>query len=134
MLSKHPDFTRSNRLLAEAERIYRTFTSHPYNRDLSEEIVDVLLEAIEGGDATYGDQLVEFAEQWRERLERAYRDYGPTSEHFLDEGRYMLASQPESLIIFERLANASFVLQDIWEDTLPDHMLKDMAKIWGTAL
>lgn len=134
LLSKHPDFTRSNRLLAEAERIYRTFTSHPYNRDLSEEIVDVLLEAIEGGDATYGDQLVEFAEQWRERLERAYRDYGPTSEHFLDEGRYMLASQPESLIIFERLANASFVLQDIWEDTLPDHMLKDMAKIWGTAL
>ncbi|MFE2725432.1 hypothetical protein [Kitasatospora sp. NPDC059327] len=133
LLTEHPDFTRSNRLLAEAERIYRTFTDHPYNRGLSEEVVDVLLEAIED-DVGYCDQLVQFAEEWRDRLQRAYQDYGPTSEHFLGEGRYMLASQPESLIIFERLANASFLLQGTWEDALPDSMLKDMAKIWGTAL
>jgi hypothetical protein len=77
---------------------------------------------------------VEFAEERRERLARAFCEYGPTSEHFLQEGRYILASQPESLIIFERLANARFHLQDTWEDRLPETMLTDMAKIWGTAL
>ena len=132
-LAEHPDFTRSNRLLAEAERVYRTFSEHSYNRELSQDIIDVLLDTIED-DATYGDRLVEFAEVWRNRLERAYQDYGPASEHFLTHGRYLLASQPESLIIFERLANARFLLQDIWEAHLPENMLADMAKAWGVSL
>ncbi|QIK04710.1 hypothetical protein G7Z12_37715 [Streptomyces sp. ID38640] len=132
-LAAHPDFSRNNSLLTEAERIYRTFSTHPYNRDLSEDIVDVLVEAIGEHDG-YADRLMEFAEHERERLERAYQDYGPTSEHFLEHGRYMLASQPESLIIFERLANARYMLDATWEDNLEKHLLTDMAKIWGTAL
>jgi hypothetical protein len=132
-LAEHPDFSRSSRLLTEAERIYRTFSQHPYHRDLSQEIIVILLNTIDDG-YEYGDQLVEFAELQRERLEALYRDYGPTSDHFLEGGRYMLASQPESLIIFERLANAKFVIQNVWEEHLPEFMLLDMAKAWGTAL
>ncbi|CAL9328056.1 hypothetical protein SUDANB106_00014 [Streptomyces sp. enrichment culture] len=132
-LAQHPDFTRSNRLLAEAEFLYRTFTDHEYRRDLSEDVVDVLLETVEQ-EADYPNKLAQFAEQHRQQLEQAYRDYGPTSEHFLAHGRYVLASQPESLIIFERLSTAKMLLRGIWEDQLPETMLSDMAEIWSVHL
>ncbi|MFI1488051.1 hypothetical protein [Streptomyces sp. NPDC020747] len=129
-LAEHPDFTRNNRLLAEAERIYQTFSNHPYDRELSEDVVDVLVDAI-GEDPGYADRLVEFAEDNRATIERAYEQYGPSSEQFLEHGRYLLVSQPESLIIFERLANASYDLQDTWEGNLETRLLTDMARIWG---
>ncbi|MEU6965747.1 hypothetical protein [Streptomyces chrestomyceticus] len=129
-LAEHPDFSRNNRLLAEAERIYQTFSVHPYDRQLSQDVVDVLVDAI-GDDPSYADRLVEFAEEHRARIERAYEQYGPTSEQFLDHGRYLLVSQPESLIIFERLAHARYDLQDTWEGNLEDRLLTDMARIWG---
>ncbi|KOV50844.1 hypothetical protein ADL00_42565 [Streptomyces sp. AS58] len=135
-MAKHPELARSNQLLDTAEQIYRTFTDHPYSRDLSHDVVDVLSQTIDD-DTSYGEQLSEFAEHFRERLQRDYADYGPTSAHFLEHGRYLLASQPESLIIFERLSNvrSRFELQNAWDDSeLPETMLTDMAQIWGIGL
>ncbi|MER5914996.1 hypothetical protein ABT124_32170 [Streptomyces sp. NPDC001982] len=132
-LAQHPDFTRSNQLLAEAEFLYRTFTDHQYRRDLSQDIVDVLLETVED-ETNYPDKLAQFAERHRDRLQDAYRDYGPTSEHFLTHGRYVLASQPESLIIFERLSAAKMLLRGIWKDQLSYTLLSDMAEIWSVHL
>ncbi|MFF2367834.1 hypothetical protein ACFVU0_34680 [Streptomyces sp. NPDC058122] len=129
-LAEHPDFSRNNRLLAEAERIYQTFSQHPYDRTLSEDVVDVLIDTI-GDDASYPDRLVEFAEQYRGRIEHAYEEFGPSSEQFLEHGRYLLVSQPESLIIFERLANARHDLQESWQGNLEDRLLTDLARIWG---
>ena len=128
-LDEHPDFSRNNRLLAEAERIYQTFSLHPYDRELSQDVVDVLIDSI-GDEPGYADRLVEFAEEQRPRLERLYEEYGPASEQFLEHGRYLLVSQPESLIIFERLANARYDLQETWEGSLEDRWLDDMARIW----
>jgi ppGpp synthetase/RelA/SpoT-type nucleotidyltranferase len=105
VLAQHSDFTRTNRLLAQAEFLYRTFTEHEYRRDLSEDILDVLIDTVER-EPDYPNKLAQFAEQHRQQLEDAYREYGPTSELFLAHGRYILASQPESLIIFERLSTA----------------------------
>lgn len=133
-MSAHPELARSNQLLDVTEQVYRTFTDHPYSRDLSHEVVDVLTQAIDD-ETDYSEKLTRFAEDFRERLERAYADYGPTSAHFLAHGRYLLASQPESLIIFERLTNARFRLQTTWEEgELSETMLTDMASAWGTAL
>ncbi|GHF77243.1 hypothetical protein ACFFSH_33155 [Streptomyces filamentosus] len=133
-LTQHPDLAHGNRLLSMAEQRYRTFTDHPYSRDLSRDTIDVLSQTIDD-DTTYGEQLLEFTEVFRERIERAYADYGPTSAHFLKHGRYLLASQPESLIIFERLHRARFRLKSAWQKSeLPETMLSDMAQIWGTGL
>lgn len=135
-MAKHPELVRSNQLLDAAEQVYRTFTDHPYHTDLSHEVVDVLSQTIDDTTA-YSEQLTQFAEHFRKRLERNYADYGPTSAHFLEHGRYLLASQPESLIIFERLNNvrSRFELQDAWDDSeLPETMLSDMAQIWGIGL
>ncbi|MEW2400332.1 hypothetical protein [Streptomyces sp. NPDC046862] len=133
VLAQHPDFTRTNRLLAEAEFLYRTFTEHDYRRDLSEDIVDVLIETVEH-EPDYPNKLAQFAEEYRQQLEEAYREYGPTSELFLTHGRYILASQPESLIIFERLTSAKMLLRGVWDDELPKTMLSDMAEIWSVYL
>lgn len=134
-LEQHPDFTRSNRLLAETERIYRTFAQHSFDRELSHEVIEVLQQAVPADVDGYRYQLVEFAERWRDRLARAYQQFGPTSDHFLEDGRYILASQPESLIIFERLAADSFTLQDLWAaGPFAESLLHDMAEAWGIDL
>ncbi|MEU0447520.1 hypothetical protein [Streptomyces tendae] len=133
-MAQHPELAHGNRLLDLAEHVYRTFTEHPYSRDLSQDVVDVLSQTIDD-DTAYGEKLLEFTERFRERLERNYADYGPTSAHFLQHGRYLLASQPESLIIFERLNNARFRLKRTWDRShLPESMLADMAEIWGNGL
>ncbi|MEJ8636282.1 hypothetical protein [Streptomyces sp. MS2.AVA.5] len=132
-LADHPDIARSNQLLEEAAHIFRTFTDHEYRRDLSEEVVDVLAQAIPD-QSHYADRLAKFAEERRGDLERAFMDYGPGSDHFLRHGRYLLASQPESLIIFERLSTAKLLLQGLWADELPQSMLNDMADAWGVSL
>ncbi|MFH9121462.1 hypothetical protein [Streptomyces globisporus] len=132
-LADHPDVALSNNLLDEAEHIFRTFTDHDYRRDLSEEIVDVLVQTIPK-DSNYVEQLERFAVDRRPDLERAYKDYGPASDQFLQHGRYILASQPESLIIFERLSTAKLLLQGFWSDELPESMLSDMANAWGVSL
>ncbi|MFJ1839987.1 hypothetical protein ACIOJ9_39810 [Streptomyces sp. NPDC088175] len=134
MAQQDPELARSNRLLEVAEQVYRTFTDHPSSRDLSQDVIGVLSQTIDD-DATYSEQLAEFTERFRERIQRNYDDYGPSSAHFLEHGRYLLASQPESLIIFERLANARFRLKSTWNKSeLPGTMLTDMAQIWGIAL
>ncbi|MER6550658.1 hypothetical protein ABZ773_13105 [Streptomyces sp. NPDC047804] len=133
-MAQHPELAHSNRLLDVAEQAYRTFTDHPYSTDLSHEVIDLLSRTIDDADA-YSEQLPQFVERFRSRIQRAYADYGPNSTHFLKHGRYLLASQPESLIIFERLSNARFRLQSAWyTGELPDTMLTDMAQIWGVAL
>ncbi|WP_411575874.1 hypothetical protein [Streptomyces mutabilis] len=132
-LAQYPDVALSNRLLDEAEHLFRTFTEHEPRRDLSEEVVDVLVKTIPDP-ANYPSRLAEFAQSRRSDLERAYQDYGPASDHFLRHGRYVLASQPESLIIFERLSSAKMLLQGRWVDELPESMLNDMADAWGVSL
>ncbi|MFE9769576.1 hypothetical protein ACFYPC_34510 [Streptomyces sp. NPDC005808] len=134
-LEQHPDFTRGNRLLAGTERIFRTFAQHPFDRELSHEVIEVLQQTITEEVADYNYRLFEFAEQRRDQLERAYAQFGPASAHFLEDGRYILASQPESLIIFERLAHDSYTLQDRWADgPFADSMLYEMAEAWGIDL
>ncbi|MFF7874284.1 hypothetical protein ACIRQT_13495 [Streptomyces californicus] len=132
-MAHYPDVAQSNRLLDEAEHLFRTFTEHRPRRDLSEEVVDVLVKAIPDP-SIYPERLAKFIDERREDLKRAYRDYGPGSDHFLRHGRYILASQPESLIIFERLSSSKMLLQGRWVDELPESMLNDMADAWGVSL
>ncbi|WP_331719391.1 hypothetical protein [Streptomyces sp. NBC_01187] len=135
-MAQDPELACGKQLLDVAEQIYRTFTDHPYNTDLSHDVTHVLSQTIDDT-ALYSEQLTQFTERFRERLERTYAEYGPTSTLFLVHGRYLLASQPESLIVFERLSHvrSRFGLHIVWgHSELPDSMLTDMAQIWGIAL
>ncbi|MCZ4125448.1 hypothetical protein [Streptomyces sp. H39-S7] len=58
----------------------------------------------------YAQRLEAFAERHRERLEELVRAYGPGSRP-AEYGRYLLVSQPESLIICERMESAPLLLR-----------------------
>ncbi|MFI7006489.1 hypothetical protein [Streptomyces sp. NPDC050145] len=123
-------------LLGTAERVFATFTGHRHDTDLSRQVIEVLAQAIDDP-ATYGEQLEAFAEKFRERLEAAYADYGPGRAHAAQDGRYVLAGQPEGLIVWERLSaiRSRIRLKIAWSHSdLPVSMLDDMAQAWGMTL
>ncbi|MGW1833779.1 hypothetical protein ACWCO0_23045 [Streptomyces tubercidicus] len=99
--------------------------------DASREVLGVALAAVwpeeRGG---YVRQLESFAERHRGRLEEMLRVYGPGSAP-AQYGRFALVGQPESLVLCERLENASLLLQGLWDGELEDTLLDDLAFAWG---
>lgn len=112
--------------------LYRRFRHHPYDQDLSAELLPVLREPVPPGRA-YLTVPEAFVDHHGPRLEQLFTDCGADSD-IARRGRYVLASQPESLIVFERLSTATMLLRGIWEDQLPETMLNDMAEIWSIHL
>ncbi|BBG20729.1 hypothetical protein RVR_P1114 (plasmid) [Actinacidiphila reveromycinica] len=118
-------------VLAAAVRIARTFIpGGTFDTATSREVLSVVLTAVrEKERADYVARLDEFAARHHDRLERLFREYGPGSG-FEVHGRYELASQPESIVICERLDAAKFLLQAAWTDELPEQWLRDIAEAW----
>ncbi|MGW6571975.1 hypothetical protein ACWGAN_07335 [Streptomyces sp. NPDC054945] len=97
----------------------------------SDEILTVALSAVrEDERAGYVERLQAFAEQHRARLEELLRAYGPGSTP-ASHGRYMLAGQPESLIICERMEAVPFLLRSRWDKTMEAVLLDDLEFAWG---
>nr|WSW49858.1 hypothetical protein OG296_43370 [Streptomyces sp. NBC_01001] len=97
----------------------------------SEEILTVALSAVrEDERAGYAQRLEEFTNRHRGRLEELLRAYGPGSTP-ASHGRYMLAGQPESLIICERMETAPFLLRSRWDKALEAVLLDDLEFAWG---
>ncbi|MEU6393927.1 hypothetical protein [Streptomyces sp. NPDC046939] len=108
-------------LLAVAAPLYTTFVGH---------VGDL-------GGYGYGARLDAFAEHYGQRLARNYARYGPHSSDHVPYGRYVLARQPESLIVWEPLptVRGRFRLRAAWQASeLPESWLQDMAAVWGVAL
>ncbi|MFD5935702.1 hypothetical protein [Streptomyces sp. NPDC060333] len=99
--------------------------------EASDEILTVALSAVrEDERAGYVERLQAFAEQHRARLEELLRSYGPGSRP-AEHGRYMLAGQPESLIVCERMETAPFLLRGRWQKALETVLLDDLEFAWG---
>ena len=49
----------------------------------------------------------------------------------LADDRNPLISQPESLLVFERIEHDRFRLAERWAQALPTGMLTQMADMWG---
>ncbi|WP_331735353.1 hypothetical protein OG590_40295 (plasmid) [Streptomyces goshikiensis] len=99
--------------------------------EASDEILTVVLSAVrEDERAGYVERLEAFAEQHRARLEELLRAYGPGSRP-AEYGRYMLAGQPESLIVCERMETVPFLLRGRWNETLEAVLLDDLELAWG---
>ncbi|MET9324081.1 hypothetical protein ABZX75_28520 [Streptomyces sp. NPDC003038] len=99
--------------------------------EASDEILAVALGAVrEDERAGYVERLEAFVEQHRARLEALLRAYGPGSAP-ASHGRYMLAGQPESLIICERMEAVPFLLRSRWDNALEAVLLDDLEFAWG---
>lgn len=124
------------RVLDAAERIFVSLTgASTYDRDLSEEILQVVLKCVsvdeQGG---YVRRLEAFAETSRERLVKLYSRYGPGGA-FADESHCYLTHQPESVVICERLDTVPMWLDGVWNDEIDAELVLDrFAKYWRFGL
>jgi ppGpp synthetase/RelA/SpoT-type nucleotidyltranferase len=129
-IEKSPEY-EPDVLLAEAERIYYTFAWSNYSRDLSRLICPILAGVIGSNIADFTARLPEFSDTHQAHLRKVYRQYGASSE-FASHGKYILAGQPESIVIFELFECQRHALRQAWEEAdLPDSLLDDLADVWG---
>ncbi|QIY93054.2 hypothetical protein HEP87_00960 [Streptomyces sp. S1D4-11] len=125
-----------HRVLEAAERIFVSLTGYTgYDRDLSEDILAVVLKAVSAEQQDgYVRQLEAFAEAYRERLVKLYSRYGPGGTS-ADESRCYLTHQPESVVVCERLDTVPLWLDGVWNDEIDAELtLERFTKYWRFGL
>lgn len=116
---------KEGRLLLGLEQAFLSLTAHRSDPELSRLVIDALRPVIPSPDwDDYRNVLEPFITANREKLARIYSDY-------LADDRNPLVSQPESLLVFERIEHDRFRLIEQWAQVLPTGMLTQMADIWG---
>lgn len=129
-MSSHPEH-QLNRIMSQAERLFYTFCPQEFSRDLTRIVTSTLLEAIDPRQIdSYTLDLAGFAELNRKKLEVIFNRWGPNTPA-ADNGSFILAGQPESIVIFERISNGPIALDDVWSEAdLPEEWLSDLKGMW----
>jgi ppGpp synthetase/RelA/SpoT-type nucleotidyltranferase len=117
------------RMLDALEHHFYALTARPSDRELSLHIIRSMLPLIEPEElAHYERTLDQFVNDNRDKLAQIY-------EQYLDDTRNPLMSQPESLMIFERLVRDRYTLVDAWlASGLPESLLESLSEIWGSPI
>lgn len=121
-------------LLHEAERWFLTFVTEPGERELSLEVIDQIKSSISADQrGAYARTLATFVAKNRTQIANALHDYGVGSS---TEGdfNYVLFTQPESLILWERIENARLALTGSVRGTEIAPAVAALADVWGHAL
>ncbi|MGH9100947.1 MAG: hypothetical protein ACRDV8_12060, partial [Acidimicrobiales bacterium] len=123
-IMSHPTY-KEGRLLLGLEQAFLELTAHRSDPELSRLVIDALRPVMPSVDwDQYRGVLEGFILAHRDKLVRIYSDY-------LTDDRNPLVSQPESLLVFERIEHDRFQLAEQWAQVLPTGMLVQMADIWG---
>jgi putative GTP pyrophosphokinase len=121
-------------LLRHAERLYYKFVAEPGESDLSIEVLGLVASSIsEDERPDYPATLAAFVDARRDRIEDAFRDYGATSS-YAEDYKYFLFSQPESLILWERIEHRPRALAHSIENTDLAGPVGVLAEVWGSPL
>lgn len=132
-LEKDPRYG-SALLLHEAERWFLTFVSESGDRDLSFEVINQIKPSIAASEASsYGQALASFVVEHRQKIADAMRDYGSGSEFEVDFN-YFLFTQPEALIVWERVERRPLALLRTIRDTELESAVAALADVWGRPL
>ena len=123
-IMSHPTY-KDGRLLLGLEQAFLDLTAHRSDPELSRHVIDALRPVMPSLDwDEYRGLLDPFITANRTTLARIYADY-------LADDRNPLISQPESLLVFERIEHDRFRLAERWAQVLPTGMLTQMADMWG---
>lgn len=116
-------------LLTLLERHYYQFTAKQYDRQLSLEILSILVQALpKEALNNFEPRLESFVSDNREKFFEIYERYHD------DDYANPLIWQPETILIFLELQDSPFELKDVWEDAAPLELLISLANTWGTPL
>ena len=116
------------KILSILEKNYYRFRGcQSFNKELSIEIIQVLQELLNKEEKIKLEDIINnFVSEKEDKLEEFLNYY------IEDDCYSLLLSQPEILLILERLENNKFSLRDKWiEKILPLKMLQDIAIAWG---
>lgn len=132
---RDPEYPQG-RLLHDAERAFFQVGTWDYDRELTHQVLDVAVRAVPPLEqATYGDRLLSFVAEQRERIARWLADYGPGSDLGAST-RYVLLGQPEALVLIERAEHAEMLLASVIDDAGPDmrRLVEPVLAAWGRPL
>lgn len=115
-------------VLRELERHFFALTAHRSDVKLSRFVIAALRPLLSDAElADYATVLDEFVAANKDKLRSLYEDY-------LQDDRNPLMSQPESLLVFERLEAAFQQVPSVWVEQLPEDLLRSFSEIWGTPI
>jgi ppGpp synthetase/RelA/SpoT-type nucleotidyltranferase len=124
---EHPGFPEAV-VLRELDRHFFALTAHRSDAKLSRVVINALRSLYSEEEiADYSNLLGSFVATHVDKLRGLYEDY-------LEDDRNPLMSQPESLLVFERLENNFQRVPVVWTESLPDSLLESFAAIWGTPI
>lgn len=124
----------SELLLREAERWFLTFATGPGEHELSLEVLDQVTASISPGRmADYAQKLAEFVTEHRAQIDNALREYGAGSP-YVGNFTYVLFTQPESLIVWERIHHAPLALTRSVRGSDIAPAVAALADVWGQSL
>jgi len=118
---------RSEPLLHMLESAFLPIASQPYDRELSLDIIDHLMPLLQN-EPDIAATLRDYGMQTRVNWAHIVREYGP------DRDEYLLASQPEGLLLGYLLERDRFKLMNHWSRRFPWYLLARFAILWGYPL
>lgn len=115
-------------VLRELDRHFFALTAHRSDAKLSRVVISALRSLYSEDElADYANLLDSFVATHGDKLRELYKDY-------LEDDRNPLMSQPESLLIFERLENNFQRVPVVWAESLPESLLRSFSETWGTPI
>jgi ppGpp synthetase/RelA/SpoT-type nucleotidyltranferase len=128
-----PNYAQAT-LLSIAEDSYFTVVPVPGERDLSLDVLLALADALPIADdaETYRQLLESFTQENRARLKEIYSRYGEGSE-FEANAKYWLFTQPESIILFERISNQPMLTREVVQQSELGYAVEPLFRAWGTS-
>lgn len=120
-------------LLRASEALFLTFVAEPGEDELSLEVLRIIESALPDDVTEYAEKLKRFVDTNREKLVQLLAEYGIYSD-FASQYAYWLFSQPEALVLFERISSAPQALaesvfgSEIWD------AVKHLFAAWGAAM
>jgi len=113
-------------VLRQLETYYFQFTSERGNPDLSIEVIKLLLPLYNMDVAAVGPRLEDFIRAHRETINAVFQQ-----QTELPERRSVFFSQPEILMLYERLDYDSLAVRERWTTSFPLHELERVALAFG---
>jgi ppGpp synthetase/RelA/SpoT-type nucleotidyltranferase len=118
--------------LDRAERLYLQFMDQPGSQELSIEILRLLTEQLDDlREKAYPDRLAEFAETHHDKLRALYDQHRDDFKDVAVGDRYLLLTQPESLVVFECIENRRYLMADRFSGDDLESLLRPLYGLWG---
>ena len=132
-LEKDPRYFGA-RVLRQAERWFLTFVSEAGERELSMEVLESIQSSFsDQTDSEYAAALEQFVQERRDKIARALSDYGEGSA-YVEQFNYFLFTQPECIVIWERLENHRLALARAVRGSEIQPAVAALADVWGQSL